>query len=252
MITTVGFYESMANGSAYAEVNGVPDQSITQDSSFRFLSPGRWRFTGAYVMGINLSQARLNAPSLRSMVLPEIYPANDAAVVPSGDGVLWLGSRGPVLNPAENFWLEISRAGADAQPVLGVVWLEDTHTPATVGPTYTMSGSVAPTLTVGTWVLAAATWNQVLPAGRYEVVGMQVVCNDAIACRIVFPGVSQYRPGVVCNDAYGDYSWNDRFRMGNAGAWGQFDSYAMPQFEFLGYAAGAETAQVFLDVVKVR
>lgn len=251
MFTLVAGYESMTNGVTYQEVNGVIDQSMTLDAAFRFAAPGNWQIMAAYAMGINLSAARINAPSMRSFILPEIYPTNPTADVPSGDGPIVWGQRGPRFAPQEYFIVEISRAGSNAQPCLWGIWTGPDMTPAQVGPTFTAVASAAPTIVAGSWVLAALTFNTTLPAGRYQVVGMGVVADNSTFARLVFPGLSQYRPGVVVQDTYGDKPWSQNFRYGGMGQFGEFLHNAPPQMEFLGDTAGAVTATVYLDLIKV-
>jgi len=247
----IAFYESLANGSAYAEVNGVLDQSMTLDSSSRFYMPGPWRLLGSYAMGIDLSAARINAPSLRHLVLPEIYPCNDTADVPTVSAVCTYDEFGPRFVANEPVVIEASRGGADAQPVLGGLWVAPQFKAATKGPAFTVVGAFTVTIAAGSWVLGSIVLNQTLPAGRYEVVGMAAVCNDATFVRLVYPGVGQFRPGVLVQDAYGDLLIRDPFRFGRFGTFGQFDNYAVPAVEVLGDTAGAETGALYLDLVKV-
>ena len=251
MFTTVGFYESITNGASLVEVNGVLDQSMTTDAANRFQAPGAWTIFAAHLMGVNVTRAQIFAPSFRQLQLPEIYPVLVAADVPTLDGPVIYGPRGLSLVPAESFILNVSRGGADAQPVMGALWLGPGMTPATMGKTYSVYATATPTIVAGSWVLAPLTFDQQLPAGKYEVVGMAVVCNDCSYARLVFPGNYQYRPGVVVQDTYGDKPYSDAFRMGKFGKWGEFVHNAPPQVEFLGDTAGAESAIVILDLVKI-
>jgi hypothetical protein len=252
MHNLIAFYESITNNSTYTEVNGVLDQSMSLDSNSRFIMPGNWKILGAYGMGINLSAFRLSAPSLRTMFLPEIYPANDTADVPVLDAIVNYAQYGPRLVQNEPLIVECSRAGADAQPVIGGIWIAPDFTPAPRGPAYTARFTFTLTIVAGSWVLGALTQDQTLPAGDYEVVGMACVCNDATFARLVFPGVSQLRPGVLVNDAYGDLTLTDPFRFGRFGTFGRFSNTAIPAIEVLGDTAGAETGAVYLDLIKVR
>lgn len=245
-------YESMTNGVTYQEVNGVLDQSMTLDAASRFAAPGAWQVMAGYVMGINLTAARINAPSMRSLILPEIYPSSPVADVPTiGVGPIIMERYGPRFAPQEYFIVEISRGGADAQPVMWGLWIGPDITAPALGPAYTAVATASPTIVAGSWVLASLSFNQTLPAGRYQVIGLGVVCNDCTFARLVFPGLSQYRPGVVVQDAYGDFPWGQRFRYGGMGSFGEFVHNAPPAMEFLGDTAGAESAVVYLDLIKV-
>lgn len=251
MHNLVAFYESITNGSTYTEVNGVFDQSMTLDSASRFIMPGNWIPQKAYASGINLTAARISAPSYREVCLPEIYPGNDTADVPTIDQVVDMYGYGKPFRTNEPVSIEVSRAGTDAQPVVCAMWLAPKITPAVKQPAYTMVFDSTNVIVAGSWSASTLTPRQILPAGTYEVVGMSVLCNDAFFARLVFPGQGQYRPGVLVNDAYGDLTLNDPFRMGRFGSYGRFVNTAIPSIEVIGDSSGSEPAVVYLDIVKV-
>lgn len=250
MHTLAAFYASITNGTALGPVAGVADQSLVADSGNRIQVPGPWQLLAGFALGANLSRVQVNAPSFRGTILPEVFPSQAAAAIPSvSQPDLWL-QNGPRFAGGDYFIPQVSRAGADAQPVTVLTWIGPAFAPAPQGRIYTLYGTVTPTLTAGTWVLAAPVWDQQLPVGNYHCVGMAVVANDAVACRLVFPGGAQYRPGVVTHPTYSSLICGDPFRMGRFGHYGTFAYNAMPQIEVLGLAAGAEAVSVFLDLVK--
>lgn len=100
--------------------------------------------------------------------------------------------------------------------------------------------------------MGALTFSQTLPVGRYQIVGMNVVCASSVFARLVFPGGTSFRPGVVTNVSYGNLILGDPFRYGRLGSYGEFEFNVPPAVEIMGTAAGAQTATVILDVVKVR
>lgn len=251
MWTLVAGYQSMTNGVVYQPVNGVLDQSMTLDSSNRFAIPGPWQLFAAAVVGINLQNARINAPSLRSFILPEIYPTIPAAAIPSGKGPIILGKNGPRFASQEYAIVEISRAGADAQPVTWGMWIGPDITPAAAGQPFCAVATATITLVAGSWVLGSLAFNQTLPAGRYQVVGMGVTAATSAFARLVFPGLSQYRPGVMVQVAYGDFPWTDDFHYGKMGSMGEFVHNAPPSIEVLGLSAGATAITAFLELVKI-
>lgn len=253
MHNLVAFYESITNGSTYTEVDGVLDQSMTLDGANRFIMPSnsRWRPLGAYASGINLTAARISAPSLREVALPEIYPGNDTADVPTIDQIVQFYGYGKPFKANEPVIIEVSRGGADAQPVVCALWLAPEFKPAVRGDAFTMTFTSTNVIVAGSWSLSALTAVQTLPAGTYEIVGMACLCNDAFFCRLVFPGQGQYRPGVLVQDAYGDLILNDPFRMGRFGSFGRFVNTALPAIEVIGDAAGSEPVVIYLDLVRV-
>lgn len=250
--TLFGFYGSITNASVYAQVNGVQDQSQTLDSGNRLQVRNNAEILAAYVMGINLTAARFNSPSLRGFVMPQVYPCNPTADVRTTDKPMLSKGRWPRLQQWEGLSLEVSRGGADAQPVIGLVWLHTGSQPIPNGHVYTLPFTASPTIVAGSWVNVALTPEQTLPAGRWCVVGMAVVCNDATAARLVFPGEAYERPGVIVQDVYGDQPTDDDFRMGRFGVFGEFEHNAPPSLDVLGDTAGAESAVVYLDLIKVR
>lgn len=250
MHTLAAFYASITNGTALGAVAGVPDQSLTADSSSRIQVPGPWKLLAAIGIGVNLSRVQIAAPSLLNTFSPEVYPNVVAAAPPATLQITTPRQDAVQFAPTEYFFPRVSRAGADAQPVAVLTWIGPAFVPAPPGRTFTLWGQVTMTLTAGTWVLGNPVWDQQLPVGNYNVVGMVVIANDAFAGRLVFPGGAQFRPGVVATPAYGNIQAENPFRMGEFGLFGTFSFNAMPQIEVLGVAAGAEAVTVMLDLVK--
>lgn len=250
MFNLAAFYKSQANGVTYDALTAVTDQALTVSSNGRYIFPANQKILAAHVTGINVSAARFNSPSLRSFVLPEIDPVNVAATIPTRPPIVVYGDGGPGILRNEEFTVETSRAGADAQPVTAGVWLTDSIKPAPKGPQFTLVASTTITLVQGAWTLGTLTFNQTLPAGEYTVVGMRCVIGDAIFARLVFPGMNQYRPGCTVDRTYTEFTQPDYFRRGAMGLWGKFISTAQPNVEVFGLIAGAETGAVYLDVIK--
>lgn len=245
------FYESQTNGVTYDALSVVVDQSLTPAQSQGYQFPKNYRVLAAFVMGVNLTAARINSPSLRNFVLPEITPGLPSATVTTRPPITDYRGQGPVVLANESVVVETSRGGADAQPVLAALWITDRFTPAPGGQIFTCVATTTNTLIAGAWTLSALTFNQTLPSGRYAVVGMEVVCGDAAMARLVFPGQNQWRPGCVVDLAYGNIITPPIFRYGYMGMFGEFMNTAQPQVEIFGLVAGAETATVYLDLIKV-
>lgn len=250
--TLVAFFESITNASVYTDVSAVADQTQTVDAGSRLQVRTPAKLAASYVMGINLTAARIDAPSFRGLLTPEIYPCNPTADVRAIDKPAIYGRYGLEFVQGEGVSVQVSRGGADAQPVIAGLWLGGGASPLPSGRVSTLVATAAPTLTVGTWVFAQLTLGQTLPAGRYAIVGMAVVCNDCTFARLVFPGEAYNRPGVLVQDVYGDQPTDDDFRMGGMGVFGEFEWNSPPSLEFLGDTAGAESAVVYLDIIKIR
>lgn len=245
------YYESQTNGSVYDPLAVVVDQSLTPAQSQGYQFPKNMRLLASFAMGINLTAARVNSPSLRNFILPEIIPTVAAATVPTRPAIVDYRQQGPTVLANESVVVETSRGGADAQPVTGAFWFTDRFTPAPGGPVFTATASFTNTLIAGNWTLSALTFNQTLPAGQYAVVGLDVTCGDSALARLVFPGQNMWRPGCVTNLAYGNLIQPPIFRNGYMGLFGTFFNTAQPQLEVFGLVAGAETGAAYLDLIKI-
>lgn len=250
MHTLAGFFASITNGAVLAAVAGVPDQALTADSNNRIKVPGPWKLLAGYAAGANLTRAQVNAPSFRNPFLPELYPSATALTVPSPANPFIMGDAGPRFQSGDYFVPQVSRGGAGASNVAVLAWIGPAFAPAPSGPTYTLVGTVTPTYTAGTWVLANPVWDQTLPVGNWHVVGGASVAANGLATRLVFPGGAQYRPGWLNSTAYGDVVNGNPFRFGAMGHYGTFAYDAPPQIEVLGHTAGASATTVFLDLIK--
>lgn len=252
MHTLVSFYSSIANGVTNTGVAGAIDQSMTQDVGGRVQAPGPWRLLAAHAVVPNGTAARVNAPSWRSPLLPQIYPITVGTAIASLDGPTLLGQRGPRFVTAEGFQPEISRGGAGAGDCFAAVWIAPDITPAPVGPAFTLLATSAITTVKGQWVLGTLTLDQALPSGRYAVAGMAVVCTGGLYARLVYPGGATFRPGVTCQGTYGDKPLVPEFRYGGLWHFGEFQHNAQPSIEVFASAAAAVTASVYLDLIKIQ
>lgn len=250
MHNLVALYGSVANGASLVNLTPVTDSLVSIQNS-RFLFPMRAQI-GCILMNVpDGSRARINTPMYRNIALPEVYPVKITAengTNPPVMGPIW-GSLEIPMN--DEFGIDVSRGGAAAADCFGAIWYAPGMTPASRGPVITMRATCTLTLTVGTWVSGNLTFDQSLPNGSYEVVGMQATIADAMFARLIFPGGINYRPGVPVVEAYGSYVNPQTFRFGNFGSYGRFVSTAQPLIEVMGHTAGAETGEFLLDLIKV-
>lgn len=251
MHNLIACYANVAQNAALTNLTPVTDSVVTVQNS-RFIFPFNAQI-GALLGNIESgSRMRINTPSMRAVCLPEVYPVKISAengANPPIQGPIW-GTISIPMN--DEFGIDVSRAGAGAADCFAAIWYSQQFTPASRGPVFTMRCTVTIVLTVGTWVVGNLTFDQSLPYGRYEVIGMDVNCGDAMFARLVFPGGTAYRPGVPALETYGSYVNPQMFRNGAFGSFGQFDSTAQPMLEILGHTAGSEPIVVLLDLVKIR
>lgn len=200
---------------------------------------------GATGIGPTMTRAQLSAPSLRRIFLPEVAPLDVGAALPASPRKVFLYEDSPLkLDGGEALDALITNTASDRETVL--VWLGPGPAKLDTRPFYTLRVTAATTLVAGAWTNAAITFDQTLPAGRYDIVGARFRSTNLIAFRFVFVG-GTYRPGAIGYAATTSLDY-DKFRSGNLGIWGNFAHNAPPTVDFLANAGDtAETGE--LDLV---
>ena len=218
-----------------------------QNNHFAFQVPAK--VIGMYVLGVNLTRAKIQTPKLRALSNPYIQPIERSATVPNR-ALFADYTTGPLqLAPFDETSLLVSNDAGAGTTISGFIWVDDGNTVRPAGQIFTVRGTLSGTGAAGTWLLSSMTLDQTLPAGRYSVVGMKVISTLAAAARLVFPG-QVWRPGVINSLTAGVYP-GDYFQRGYLGELGQFESTAQPQIEVFGLGAAAPS-EVYLDLIKIR
>jgi hypothetical protein len=249
------FRAQLAISANYAAIAGVADAALPINAAGQFILPSNMKVLGAFAQGGTLSRVQIQAPSLRSLAFPEINPIQETANDPAVTNANYrpFGDSGPNLMANESLALAGSNSsGAAVVEAVAGLWIAPRFVAAPPGPIYTLVATTTNVLVADSWTLSTLAFETVLAAGRYSVVGLAVVCDDANLARLVFPGATNLRPGCLVVPATGGNQRYDQFRVGNTGEFGQFEFNAPPQLEILGHTAGPEAATVFMDVVKVR
>jgi len=151
------------------------------------------------------------------------------------------------LDPFESLELQCNTDNAGAAQHWGFALLSDGSQSPVNGRIYTVRATAAVALTVNTWQNGALTFDQTLPVGRYQVVGMRARGTNLVAARLVFVGGIN-RPGVFAVNAIGDHD-PIKFRHGGFGVFGEFHTNTPPTVDCAGVT---DTAQQFLfDLIRV-
>lgn len=251
MFYTAGFFANVAAGASYATVTNAVDQGLTQGQNGGYILPKRMRVRSVHAMAATITAARVNAPSLRNYALPEIYPVNPAATVPDSVPVIDYEGQGFDIQANEEFKVEESNGAGAGEDTWAAVWLTDGATAAPPGPRIVIPCTQTITTVKGQWVLSPLTFGTVLPSGQYAVVGMECKGVGVYLARLVFPGFSQFRPGVIAQNTYGRTDRFGLWRNGRYGLFGTFYNTAQPQVEVFGLAAAAVSVIVLLEIVKI-
>jgi hypothetical protein len=253
--TTFGYGQSVDEAGIFARLNALADQSVTVASP-EVVVPSLNKLVLAAAMlssATVINEARIDAPSIRDICRPYIKPVNLVAAAASlpQDPFRLLDRRGaPItMSPGENVeaWALADPAAAQWQYVL--LWLADAAI-AQIGAgseMQAMSFTGATTAVANAWTNAPITFDEALPVGHYQVVGMRAEGASLVAARLVFKGYG-WRPGCLGNVSPQQFG-SDMFRNGNLGLWGEFDSINPPTLDILCNAA--DTAQYgILDLIK--
>lgn len=203
----------------------------------------------AYFGAAGATRARFITATLRQTSTPWIRPIQ-LSIVPLDEPNIADYRMNPLtIKGLEELQLEGYQTTGGAAVVVGVACLAPGPIqPAPQGDIITMRGTGTTTCVAGGWTQCAITWQDVLPAGKYAVVGLAGIAATGIAARLILEE-SFWRPGCVASGLVSS-SNSDIFVKGGLGTWGYFTGNRMPNLEFLCNAA--DTAQeVYLDFVRV-
>lgn len=244
--TLVAFLESPA-AATLASINGLADPHVRVEKKNIYIPDALPLLAGYYVLGDGITQARLESPSLRTLANLDVCPY-DVGTEPLTSPKMHPLFRSPkALVGSEGLNLKATSA-TDPFRTIGLIWLADAAIAPVTGDIFTVRATATQLLVAETWVNGTISFDQTLPAGRYQVVGMRAKSDGLIAARLVFPGQA-WRPGCIGNDDDADIM-PAIFRRGALGVWGEFEHDTPPTVDFL--SIGTEQAEtVWLDLIKI-
>lgn len=247
MFTLAAFSASHAS-IAMLIVNAIADQHLTVIGNRLVIPDALSKVVGLYAQGTDIARAQLSSPSLLALLKPELSPVDTNALPASPDKFLDFRFTPVQMTPQEQLEVDAANAAAGANIDRALVWLAD-------GPITPVSGdvrSVRVTATITgvaeTWANGPLTFDQALPAGRYQCVGARFFGATMVGFRLVFPGYP-WRPGGIGFATAAQVEPPEQ-RFGNFGVWGEFTHNAPPTLDIL--CTGADAAQTgVLDLLKV-
>lgn len=245
----VAFGQSInpAAANTLTPLNVVPDPTVTSNTN-QLTVPDKYNqvvYSAAIGLLHSISLAQLQSPSLREMFFPDIDPIATGSTFSSYPEID-LQPESPLslrTNEQLQFYAATAAAAPGAQNVYGLVGLSDGPLVPTKGAIFSIHATSAITLAANTWVNGPLVFDQVLPVGNYDIVGMRAEGANLIAARLVFIGASALtRPGVP--GCAGPTSVGSRhFRKGGVGVFGTFNSITPPSVDCLG---ATDTAQNYV------
>lgn len=252
MFHTVAFSQGLSTTNVGTLCTPIVDPTITINGN-NLLIPDKINQVFCAIpfstAGTAATKAQIQTPSLREMFFPSLTPFEVSATLDTVPTVSeFMDNPLPlVTNEGMNYQSDALSAAAAGQQGC-IVWLSDgPRSPIAKSKVFTMRATTTVTLVANNWVNGPFTFDQTLPVGNYDVVGMRAEGTGLLAARLVFIGASAVvRPGCP---GFASIQKQDvfAFRMGRMGVWGTFYSLTPPSVDCLG-ATG--TTQVFyLDLV---
>ena len=244
--TAVGF-ANLADATL-ANIDAVADDYLRLSNS-KFISSDRLELLALMLGGASMDYGYIDAPNLRCVTNPYIFPFNENATIPTDANFVDYSERPLVLPPRQEFGVKAYQDSAGASDSYFVMHLQRNFRPLPTGPIYTMRGTYSTAVTANAWSsLSSITWADQLPAGDYVVCGLDVISATCLACRII-PDKCPERPGNFGLAAVTSRS-NNLFRMGGSGAWCDFENDLIPPVEV--YCDSADSSfEVYMDIVQV-
>jgi len=199
------------------------------------------RLGAVWGIAATLNRIQMQAPSFRKVAQLEIQPVMRlmpvAGTAPSG----WFRDfdRGPHLEMDDGEELAAwctDGAGSNEQiNVFARLW-EQAPQPVS-GKIFSVRVTSATTVVANTWSNCALTFDQNLPRGKFQLVGMRMNSTSAQAFRVFFINQT-FRPGGVAQQS--DYALDEPSqRYGRLGVWGEFDYLSPPTVDMFCTAADA-------------
>lgn len=243
------FYQSVQLASLTA-INAVPDTQIFSQGTIQRVPPAMPNLclAAAIYDDASFSQAQIETPSLRVLANYDVSPINNGVTITNVNGYDDRYDLPLELDGNESLTASLDGAAGGAKD--GYVLLEycDGPVKSAPGTSFTVRATGTATLAAGSFVNTAITFDTVLPAGSYNVVGLRAEGANLAAARLAFVG-QVARPGVL--GVAGPFQEDNlRYRQGNAGVFGAFDTNQPPTVDCLGKT---DTTQVFyFDLVKTK
>jgi hypothetical protein len=244
-MTLVGWCQSQNTGNVLTNFNALSDPHIRVEGA-NIICPDLNNVLWLYAGGASITEARLTSPSILRVFEHQSAPLNVGAepLSPLPYADLAENPIPLVVSEAVRSRMRGSESSAEYKVMLALLGAAPV-TPAKL-PYRTVRATASTTLTAYAWTNAAITFDQTLPAGSYNIIGMRAQSTGLIAARVVIPGYA-WRPGVIGFDSVADIE-PLRFRFGNMGILGTFRHDSPPTIDFL--SSSADTSEeVYLDLV---
>lgn len=240
-------YESSGSESALTAITPIPDGTVViQGNDIRVPTQIPNIFATATMINSATATLRsqLQSPSMRATLNFDINPIANGLVFGSLPVMPRFWDSPVALAPTEGLDAFVQNGAAVMNRTF--VWFSDGPRKSVTGKIYTVRCTAAASLATASWVNSSLTFGQVLPAGKYSLVGARAWSANGCVFRFFQPGLP-WRPGAPMQNTEAGDLWYD-FRYGNLGEWLQFDNVTFPSVDFMGITDTAQT--VYMDLIK--
>ena len=234
MLHTAAYNETTAGATTNGQINVVPDGVISVRNNNLFPTK-RYDLYGILAGGALTLNARLDSPTLRQIVAPQIRPLQ-ATVTPISNARYADFTKQPLPIPMDEE-LEFQASVSAADNVIAVLELVTEFKPMPAGRVYVLRGTSATAAVADVWTAVAIAWGSNLPSGRYAIIGGCAFGVAGVAFRF---NLEQQKPlpgGLMMANVEDQHPLMQM--DGSMGVWGEFDNTALPSGEVLCTAATA-------------
>lgn len=231
-------YGSANNNQSNAQINAITD-TIWSVQSNTILPPQDVKLLGAASVGATLKKARVYSGKVRAFGTHCIRPIMTATGITNPPVMQLMYDDPPVFRQLEQVFCDITNTANETDYT--VLWFGTGIDPVPTGDLFTFRATGTTTLTANAWSNVALTFDDNLPAFKFNVVGLTAISTGCIAARIVFPGVA-WRPGTLGQVSYQNQE-HLAFLTRRFGSYGTFTPPVYPTIDVL--SSSADTTQEF-------
>lgn len=249
MLHLTAFYESVDQGGTDQEIEAVNDGVLfTEGDAVRVdAAVSNLLGAGALTGASTFDSGTVRSPSLRVRNNFPIVPLNDSAQWNSPAEYPLLFDTPISLNATEPVTLSTDSDNGSATAIYGFTLFGSGPVVPARGEIFSAVFTTSHTASAGAWSTGPVTFDQRLPGGRYNVVGLRSWATGLIFSRLLFPGQS-FRPGFpawVNQKSVGD----NMTRFGRPGVLGSFDNDSPFSVDIIGGTSTSQTHVV--DLIKI-
>lgn len=241
---TVAFHKA-AVSATLLPLQPIADDFVTTSGNDLTIPPLN-NIVAALIFGTAPTQAQLQSPSLRKLLMQDIGQAIATEVTTPAVDVLEDYREDPLVLTVSEKLNVLTIHTTDGWCLL---WLADGPITPIHGDIRTLKATTGHTTAGDVWETVDLDLSQTLEAGRYQVVGMRAFGTAVLAARLLFVG-EPWAPGVPAG-ADINAILTPIFRRGKFGSFGEFEFNAPPKLQLLGTGV-TSTEQIYLDLIQVR